>query len=61
MKVKCVDDKRSGIFKVGDVCDCVKINAGANMYRISNKKGSTLCSFEELQNGDRFKIIKTED
>lgn len=61
MKVKCVDDRHSVIFNVGDVCDCVKINAGVNMYRVSNKKGRTLCSLEELKKGDRFKIIKTED
>lgn len=61
MKVKYVDDKHAGIFKVGDICDCVKINAGVNMYRVFNKKGSTLCSLEELQNGNRFEIIEKED
>jgi len=58
MKVRCVKDTGDSIFKIGDICECVKINAGANIYRVSNKKGRTLCSYEELKKGDWFKILK---
>ena len=46
MKVRCVKDTGDSIFKIGDICECVKINAGANIYRVSNKKGRTLCSYD---------------
>lgn len=58
MKVRCVKDTGDSIFKIGDICDCVKINTGRNIYRVSNKKGRFFCSYEKLKKGDLFKILK---